>query len=243
MCFSGSVSVQPARGTSATCRQATYDDAHEAMRLEGDPQALCVQSEGDRCDSIRVNGIFLRFGLDDGEVSRIDACGSARLLMAAGEGDSRETRRVSADTCVAHIRKGRLRRVEAIGQTEVSLDSVDGSSTSLRSRAVWMAFGEAGLDSLGLDDGGRVEHTHGKGGIGSRISGRRVLLRFVDDRVERALVFREAICEQWGDGKDGSVFLSGDTLRLGFEGGRLTRAIGQGGVSGRFVPEGQENLH
>jgi len=238
MRFVGEVRAIPAPGVSASCLEATNDAAEGGMWLRGQPNVVWAQGEGE--DSLAIGAQLLFLGLRDSDLSMIAAYGNASLEMTAGVGSTREGRRVQADTCIADVEEGALTRVRATGQAEVSFSAGDSSCTSLFTRLLWMAFGDEGLDSLGLDDGGRVEHRRGGGILESRISGRRMLLRFADDRVEQALVWREATCERWGEDKQDHVYLSGDTLRLGFEGGRLTRAVGQGGISGRYVPEAQE---
>jgi len=241
MRFSGSVCVKPRPGVHALCQTAHYWEPEGRMDLLGGARAGWLQEGTTGRDSVEIDAKQLLLGFEEGRLATLELQDSVTVCtqqLLDGGGDRRAIR---ADTCEILFQDTQMARLQARGRVEAFLHPADGAETRLEGDGVWMAFREGKLDSVEVVGACRVTHRPADGKLESRMSGRRISLSLSQERIRRVLVVDEALCEQTGNLEDGDIHLAGDRLDLSFEGGRLQRAVGEGGVTGRYVPAEKES--
>lgn len=241
MRFNGDVRVVPRPGVQALCQTAHYSGLEGRMDLLGHPRAGWQQEGATGRDSVEIEAKQLRLGFEHGRLAALELLDSVTVCTQQLLDTGGDRRAIRADTCEILFLDSRMAHLKATGRVEAFLHPADGAETRLEGDGIWMAFGQGRLDSVEVKGACRVAHVPADGKVESRMSGRRISLRLSLERIQRILIVDEAVCEQTGNLEDGDIHLTGDRLDLFFEGGRLQRAVGEGGVAGRYVPAEKES--
>ncbi len=236
MRFSGGVQIAQA-GMRGVAQTAHYLKQEGRLELEGAPETTFSQEGESGRDSVAISADRILFGMAGGRLGKIWLYRGAQIRMEAPRDSVVDVRSIRADTALVTLEGDRLGGVEATGGVEASLRSGDGAQTDMRGDHIRMAFGGGEVDSLVLEGENTATYIPADGQAVSRLSGRRIAIRFEDGQIRHLLADQEAVCEHTSleDGEE-KIELTGDRVELDFEDGALQRAQSAGGVRGSYLP-------
>lgn len=237
MRFSGRVRMDHA-GMRARAPQGRYFRPADRLELGGGTSAVWIQNDETRADSVTLNAERMQVhGAGVNALDRIVLIGAARLRKEPVQPGNEGRHEVQADSVVLGMAEGRIVTIDASGEASVNLTTRDGARVDLNGSRICMGLLDGNLDSLTVHGKGIGAYVSSDSAAVSRISGGSIAFGFEKGAVRGVRITESARCTHRSETeKTGDIRLSGDSVKLTFDGDRLTNAQAEGGVRGRYKP-------
>ena len=237
MRFLGRVRMDHA-GMLAGAPRGRYFRRPDRLELGGGAYAVWMQNDETRADSVTLSAERMQVkGAGGNALNKIVLVGAARLRMEAVQPERDGAQAVQADSVVLGMAGGQIVTVEATGEASTMLTARDGASVDLKGRRIWMGFLDGGLDTLTVQGHGIGAYISSDSATVSQISGGSIAFGFKRGAVHYVGISEAARCTHRSETENtGDIQLSGDHVKLTFEGDRLTNVEAEGGVRGRYKP-------
>ncbi len=235
--FSGRVRMEHA-GMRARAPRGRYFRPADRLELGGGTSAAWIQNNATRADSVTSNAERMHVhGAGGNLLEKVVLIGAARLQKRAVLAEMKGGQEVQADSVVLGMAEGRIVTIDASGEASATLTTRDGASVDLRGGRICMDLVDGNLDSLTVQEEGIGAYVSSDSTAVSRISGGSIAIGFEEGAVREVLITETARCTHRSETeKTGDIRLSGDSVKLTFDGGRLTDVHAEGGVRGRYKP-------
>lgn len=237
MRFSGRVRMEHA-GMRARAPRGRYFRPADRLELGGGTSAFWIRNHATRADSVTLNAERMRVhGAGADSLDSIVLIGAARLHKQAVQPEFDGEQEVQADSVVLGLSEGRIATIDASGEASAMLTTRDGASVDLTGGRICMDFMDGNLDSLTVHGKGIGAYVSSDSAAVSRISGGSIAIDFENGAVNEVLITGSARCTHRSETeRTGDIRLSGDSVKLTFDGDRLTDVQAEGGVRGRYRP-------
>jgi hypothetical protein len=235
--FLGRVRMDHA-GMLAGAPRGRYLRRPDRLELGGGAYAVWIQNDETRADSVTLSAERIQVqGAGGNALNKIVLVGAARLRMEAVQPERDGAQAVQADSVVLGMAGGQIVTVDATGEASTLLTARDGASVDLKGRRIWMGFLEGDLDTLTVQGHGIGAYMSSDSATVSQISGGSIAFGFKKGAVHYVGIREVARCTHRSETENtGDIQLSGDHVKLTFEGDRLTNVEAEGGVRGRYKP-------
>ncbi len=235
--FLGRVRMDHA-GMLAGAPRGRYFRRFDRLELGGGTYAVWIQNDETRADSVTLSAERMQVqGAGGNALKEIVLVGAARLRMEAVQPERDGAQAVHADSVVLGMAGGQIVTVDASGEASTMLTARDGASVDLKGQRIWIEFRDGGLDSLTVHGHGIGAYFSSDSATVSRISGGSIAFGFERGAVRFVGIKETARCTHRSTaGNTGDIQLSGDQVKLTFEGDRLANVQAEGGVRGRYKP-------
>lgn len=235
--FSGRVRMEHA-GMRARAPRGRYFTPADRLELGGGTSAVWIQNNTTRADSVISNADRMHvYGAGGNTLEKVALTGDATLYKQAVQPEISGGQAVQADSVVLGMAEGRIVTIDASGEASATLITRDGASVDLKGSRICMDLSDGNLDSLTVQGKGIGAYVSSDSVAVSRISGGFIAIGFEEGAVSDVLITETARCTHRSETeKTGDIRLSGDSVKLTFDGGRLTDVHAEGGVRGRYKP-------
>ena len=225
-------------GMLARAPRGRYFRQSDRLELRGGTYAGWIQNRETRADSVTSSAERMHVrGAGGNALKEIVLVGAARLRMEAVQPGRARAQSVHADSVVLGMAGGRIVTVDASGEAETMLTARDSAIVDLKGQRIRMDFRDGVLDSLTVHGRGAGAYISSDSATVSRISGGSIAFGFERGAVRFVGIRETARCTHRSKtGNTGDIQLTGDHVKLTFDGDTLANVQAEGGVRGRYRP-------